>query len=93
MPWYRQRLAGTHNAAGYYSVLGFFWTIAPGLVIAARVRPVLMGWAFVGLTLGALLWIAAAYLAHDYALLGQNIVIALINCLGIYRWRIWKGKA
>ena len=28
--------------------IGFVMTIAPGLVIAARVRPRLMGWAFVG---------------------------------------------
>jgi hypothetical protein len=62
-------------------------------VIAARVRPLLMGWAFVGLTVGSLLWIVVGYLSKDYALLAQNVVITLINTLGIYRWLMWKGKA
>jgi hypothetical protein len=43
-------------------------TIGPGLVIAARVRPRLMGWAFVGLTVGSITWIVAAYLASEHAL-------------------------
>lgn len=68
-------------------------TILPGIVIAARVRPLWMGWAFVALTAGALIWIATASMAGDYALLVQNIAIAVINCIGIYRWLIWKGKA
>jgi hypothetical protein len=51
-----------------------------------------MGWAFVGLTVGSLLWVAAGYLAEDLALIAQNVVITLINCLGIYRWLVWKGK-
>jgi len=72
---------------------GSIMTMGPGLVIAARVRPLLMGWAFVGLTIGALIWILAGYLASDYPLLAQNAAIALINMLGIYRWLIWKGKA
>lgn len=68
-------------------------TIVPGIVIAARVRPLWTGWAFVALTAGALTWIAVASLAQDYALLTQNIAITVINCLGIYRWLIWKGNA
>jgi hypothetical protein len=73
--------------------LASLWTVGPGLVIAARVRPLFMGWAFVGLTVGSLTWIVAGYLADDHALIAQNVVITLINCLGIYRWLIWKGKA
>jgi hypothetical protein len=73
--------------------LASLWVIGPGLVIAARVRPLLMGWAFVGLTVGSLLWIVVGYLSKDYALLAQNVVITLINTLGIYRWLMWKGKA
>jgi dolichyl-phosphate-mannose--protein O-mannosyl transferase len=73
--------------------LASLWVTGSGLVIAARVRPLLMGWAFVGLTVGSLLWIVVGYLSTDYALLAQNVVISLINGLGIYRWLIWKGKA
>ncbi|HEU5274212.1 MAG TPA: hypothetical protein VFU97_11165 [Xanthobacteraceae bacterium] len=68
-------------------------TILPGIVIAARVRPIWTGWAFVALTAGAIVWIAVASVAQDYALLAQNIAITVINCLGIYRWLIWKGNA
>ena len=70
----------------------FLLTVAPGIVIAARVRPRWTGWAFVALTAGALTWIAAAYLAQNYALLTQSIVITIVNCLGIYRWLICKGE-
>jgi hypothetical protein len=66
-------------------------TIVPGIVIAARVRPIWMGWAFVALTIGAITWIVVAYLTSEYALLAQNVAITLINTLGIYRWLIWKG--
>jgi hypothetical protein len=38
------------------------FTIAPGIVNAARPRPALVGWAFVGPTVGALLWIFTGYL-------------------------------
>jgi hypothetical protein len=68
-------------------------TVLPGLVIAARVRAQWVGWAFVALTVGAVTWIVVAYLAKDYALLSQNVAIALINVLGIYRWLIWKESA
>jgi hypothetical protein len=67
-------------------------TVVPGIVIAARVQPRWMGWAFVVLTIGALTWVAVAYLSKDYALLSQNVAITLINTLGIYRWLIWKGR-
>jgi hypothetical protein len=30
--------------------------------------------------------------AQDLALIAQNVVVTLINCLGIYRWLVWKGK-
>ena len=73
--------------------LGSIMTMGPGLVIAARVRPRLMGWAFVGLTVGSLIWILAGYLVADYPLIAQNVAITLINIFGIYRWLIWKGKA
>jgi hypothetical protein len=67
-------------------------TMGAGLVLAARVRPRLIGWAFVVLTLGSLIWIGIGYLSGEYALMAQNIVLSLINVFGIYRWLIWKGK-
>ena len=68
-------------------------TMAAGLVLAARVRPRLIGWAFVVLTLGSLIWIGIALLSGEYALMAQNIVLTLINLFGIYRWLIWNGKS
>ena len=67
-------------------------TMGAGLVLAARVRPRLTGWAFVVLTLASLIWIGIGYLSGEYALMAQNVVITLINVFGIYRWLIWKGK-
>jgi hypothetical protein len=67
-------------------------TMGAGLVLAARVRPRLMGWAFVVLTAGSIIWIGIGYLSEEYALMAQNIVLTLINLFGIYRWLIWKGK-
>ena len=67
-------------------------TMGAGLVLAARVRPRLIGWAFVVLTLGSLIWIGIGLLSGEYALMAQNIVLTLINIFGIYRWLIWKGK-
>ena len=67
-------------------------TMGAGLVLAARVRPRFMGWAFVVLTLGSTIWVGIGYITEEYALLTQNAVITLINIFGIYRWLIWKGK-
>jgi len=68
------------------------FTIVPGLLIAARLPSVVVGWAFVGLTVGSLVWVAVASWSHDDALLVQNLVITAINGLGIYRWLVWKQK-
>ncbi len=67
-------------------------TMGAGLVLAARVRAKLIGWAFVVLTMGSLIWIGVGYLSREYAPMAQNIVLTLINIFGIYRWLIWKGK-
>ncbi len=67
-------------------------TMGAGLVLAARVRPRLMGWAFVVLTLGSIIWVGIGYLTKEYALMAQNAVITVINIFGIYRWLIWKGE-
>jgi hypothetical protein len=67
-------------------------TIGPGIVIASRLRPSLTGWAFVGLTVGSLVWIVAGWMLADYPLVAQNIAISLTNLFGIYRWLIWRGK-
>ena len=67
-------------------------TIGAGLILAARLSPRIMGWAFVVLTFGSIAWIIIAYLTEEHALLLQNAVITLINIFGIYRWLIWKGK-
>jgi hypothetical protein len=67
-------------------------TMGAGLVLAARVRPPLIGWAFVVLTATAFIWIVIGYVKAEYALMAQNIATAAINIFGIYRWLIWKGR-
>ena len=68
------------------------FTIVPGLLIAARFPTAVVGWAFVGLTVGSLVWVVEALLSHDDALLVQNLAITAINGIGIYRWLVWKQK-
>jgi hypothetical protein len=68
-------------------------TIGAGLILAARVRPLITGWAFVVLSGASIIWIVVGYLTAEYALMVQNVVVTLINLFGIYRWLIWKGKA
>ncbi|WOH54050.1 hypothetical protein [Bradyrhizobium sp. sBnM-33] len=67
-------------------------TIGAGLVLAARARPRITGWAFVVLSAASIIWIIVGYLTAEYALMVQNVVVTLINLFGIYRWLIWKGK-
>jgi hypothetical protein len=67
-------------------------TMGAGLVLAARVRPRITGWAFVVLSGASMIWILIGYLTAEYALMVQNVVVTLINLFGIYRWLIWKGK-
>ena len=57
-------------------------TMGAGIVLAARVRPHLMGWAFVVLTGASLIWIGVGYLAGEYALMAQNAVVTIINVFG-----------
>ena len=67
-------------------------TIGAGLILAARMRPRITGWAFVVLSGASMIWIVVGYLTAEYALMVQNAVVTLINLFGIYRWLIWKGK-
>lgn len=67
-------------------------TIGAGLVLAARARPRITGWAFVVLSAASIIWIIVGYLTAEYALMVQNVVVTLINLFGIYRWLIWKGE-
>ncbi|NOJ41318.1 hypothetical protein [Bradyrhizobium australiense] len=67
-------------------------TIGAGLILAARARPRITGWAFVVLAAASIIWIVVGYLTAEYALMVQNVVVTLINLFGIYRWLIWKGK-
>jgi nicotinamide riboside transporter PnuC len=61
-------------------------TIGAGLILAARVRPRITGWAFVVLSGASIIWIVVGYLTAEYALMVQNVVVTLINVFGIYRW-------
>src|SRR4051812_50115807 len=67
-------------------------TMGAGLVLAARVRARLIGWAFVVLTAGSLIWIGVAYLNGEYALFAPKIFFFLIKMFGFYPRLILKGK-
>lgn len=46
------------------------------------------GWAMVLFCLSAVAWITGAVLMRDWALGSQNIVLLLIDLLGVYRYLI-----
>lgn len=58
------------------------------LMIAARYSTRVAGWGFVLFLLGSVLWIVTGLNSGNQALAAQNVVLFLINCLGIYRYLI-----
>jgi hypothetical protein len=46
-------------------------TMGAAVVLAARVRARLIGWAFVVLTGGSLIWVGIGYLSGEYALMAR----------------------
>ncbi|MEE4350734.1 MAG: hypothetical protein V2J26_10930 [Pacificimonas sp.] len=61
------------------------------LMVAARLSPKVTGLGFLVFLVGSVLWIWAGLGEGDNALAAQNVVLFLINSLGVYRYLI-KGE-
>lgn len=51
------------------------------------------GWAMVLFCLSALAWITGAVIAKDWALGTQNVVLLMIDMLGVYRYLVRDADA
>ena len=61
-------------------------TIVAASMTASNLGARVTGYGFVVFTLGALCWIAVGALTHQPALLWTNVVLAVLDLFGIWRW-------
>jgi hypothetical protein len=61
-------------------------TVLAASMTAANLGSRITGYGFVVFTLGALCWIAVGATTHQPALLWTNIVLAILDLFGIWRW-------
>lgn len=61
-------------------------TVLAGLTVAANLGTRITGWGFVLFTFASLCWSLNAALGGVSSLLAANLVMALINAFGVWRW-------
>jgi hypothetical protein len=61
-------------------------TIVAASMTAANLGSRVTGYGFVVFTAGALCWIAVGALTHQPALMWTNVVLAVLDLFGIWRW-------
>lgn len=72
-------------------VIRWFATIngvIAAIVVAGNFGGIVTGIGFVIFTLSSLAWVLAGYLEGLPSLTTQNIVLTVINVIGVYRWLI-----
>lgn len=75
------------------SVEAVRWTAAvtgiiAAVMIAVRFGGRVTGWGFVVFTVSSVAWILTGWLDDTWSLLAQNLVLFVINLLGVWRWLI-----
>ena len=68
-------------------------SIAAALTVSLNLGARITGYAFIVFTASSLSWIAIGLIQGEPPLTIQNIVLTLINGIGIYRWLFVKAKA
>ena len=61
------------------------------VVVAARFTPRITGYGFVVFTASSLGWIAAGAMTGMSSLVVQNVVLTVINMVGVYRWLVVRS--
>lgn len=77
--------------APYSEPLQWFATltaIGAALTVSLNLGARITGWAFVVFTASSLAWIAIGLIQGEPPLTLQNVVLTVINVIGIYRW-LW----
>lgn len=69
------------------TLTGIIAAVMVSLNLGARIT----GWGFVIFTASSIAWIYAGYLDDTPSLVTQNIVLTIINIVGVYRWLIRKA--
>lgn len=67
--------------------------ICAAIMISADLGRKITGTAFVIFAISSTAWVAIGVAENEPPLLYQNLVLTVINCIGIYRWLILKKEA
>lgn len=66
--------------------------ITAAIMISADLGRRITGFAFVVFAVSSTLWVAVGLFENEPPLMYQNIVLTVINFIGIYRWLILKKE-
>lgn len=61
-------------------------TILAACMTASNLGSRITGWGFAVFTVGALCWIGTGLMTHQPALVWSNVVLAILDLFGIWRW-------
>lgn len=63
-------------------------SILAAILVAANISVKISGFGFIAFTFASMCWIVAGMVSNEPALILQNVVLTLVNILGIYRYLI-----
>lgn len=66
--------------------------IVAAIMISADLGRRITGYAFIVFAVSSSIWVAVALMGHEAPLMYQNLVLTVINFIGIYRWLILKKE-
>jgi len=66
--------------------------IVAAVMISADLGRRITGYAFIVFSVSSSIWVTVALIEHEAPLMYQNLVLTVINFIGIYRWLILKKK-
>lgn len=67
--------------------------ICAAIMISADLGRKITGTAFVIFAISSTAWVTIGVAENEPPLLYQNLVLTVINCIGIYRWLILKKES
>ncbi|HAD24774.1 MAG TPA: hypothetical protein DDW95_04590 [Alphaproteobacteria bacterium] len=60
--------------------------ISAAIMVSLHLSQKFTAWGFVIFTLSSITWTVAGWMEDEPSLMTQNIVLTIINLVGIYRW-------
>ena len=80
------------NYSVYLQWFATLTSIGAALTVSLNLGARITGYAFVVFTLSSLSWIAIGLIQGEPPLTVQNVVLTVINAIGIYRWLFVKAE-